>query len=54
MDNTWSFKTFQTNAKTTRKIFEDRNSVNKENCKTFARLFEAIKQKSKKNYTIVF
>ena len=29
---------------------KNRNSVNKENYKTFARLFELIKQKSKTNY----
>ena len=29
---------------------KNRNSVNKENYKTFARLFESIKQKSKKTY----
>ena len=32
------------------KILKNRNFVNKENNKTFARLFESIKQKSKKNY----
>ena len=32
------------------KILKNRNFVNKENSKTFARLFESIKQKSKKNY----
>ena len=30
------------------KFLKNRNSVNKENYKTFARLFESIKQKSKK------
>ena len=29
---------------------KNRNSANKENYKTFTRLFESIKQKSKKNY----
>ena len=32
------------------KLLKNRNSVNKENYKTFARLFESIKQKSKQNY----
>ena len=32
------------------KFLKNRNSVNKENYKTFARLFESIKQKFKKNY----
>ena len=32
------------------KFLKNRNSVNKENYETFARLFESIKQKSKKNY----
>ena len=32
------------------KLLKNRNSVNKGNYKTFARLFESIKQKSKKNY----
>ena len=31
------------------KFLKNRNSVNKENYKTFARLFESIKQKFKKN-----
>ena len=31
-------------------ILKNRNSVNKENYKTFTRLFESIKLKSKKNY----
>ena len=32
------------------KFLKNRNSVNKENHKAFAHLFELIKQKSKKNY----
>ena len=32
------------------KFWKNRNSANKENYKTFTRLFESIKQKSKKNY----
>ena len=32
------------------KFLKNRNSANKENYKTFTRLFESIKQKSKKNY----
>ena len=32
------------------KFLKNRNSVNKENYKTFARLFESMKQKSKKIY----
>ena len=33
------------------KFLNNRNSVNKENYKTFARLFESIKPKSNKNYS---
>ena len=32
------------------KFLKNRNSVNRENYKTFARLFESIKQNTKKNY----
>ena len=33
-----------------KKFLKNRNSLNKENYKTFTRLFESIKQISKKNY----
>ena len=45
MDNTW----IKRKQKLYKKFLKNRNSVNKENYKTFTRLFESIKQKSKNN-----
>ena len=45
MDNTW----IKRKQKLYKNFLKNRNSVNKENYKTFACLFESIKQKSKKN-----
>ena len=43
-------KSSKRNQKLHEKILKNKHSVNKENYNTFARLFEPIKQKSKKNY----
>ena len=45
MDNTW----IKRKQKLYKKFLKNRNSVNKENYKTFTRLFESIKQKSENN-----
>ena len=47
MNNTWYSKRKQ---KLYEKFLRNRISVNKENYETFVRLFESIKQKSKKKY----
>ena len=50
MDSTCILKSFKEIQKLSENFCKNRNSVNKENYKTFTRLFESINQKSKKNY----
>ena len=50
MDSTCILKSFKGIQKLSENFCKNRNSVNKENYKTFTRLFESINQKSKKNY----
>ena len=50
MDSTCILKSFKGIQKLYENFCKNRNSVNKENYKTFTRLFESINQKSKKNY----
>ena len=47
-------KTSKRKQKLNEKFLKTKNSVNKENYKTFTRLFESIKQKSEKNYCHIF